>query len=118
MFLFQYLPFLQDPAISVRDIPDSEIHDGGAQHGLHPTVSKETLATREDLHMKGQASCFLSYFLKCGVIMKLGPLLLLIPTFDRNWILEIIFFTFWTITEIMKTGFGGKLLDQEGKCVY
>lgn len=50
VFLFQYLSFLQDPAISVRDIPDSEVHDRGAQHGLHPTVSKEALAAPEDAY--------------------------------------------------------------------
>ncbi|GAB1293800.1 Tetratricopeptide repeat domain 13 [Apodemus speciosus] len=50
MNLKRYFPFLQDPAISIRDVPDSEIHDRGAQHRFHPTVSKETLAGSEDLY--------------------------------------------------------------------
>lgn len=84
MLLFQYLPFLQDPAVSIRDVPNSEVHDRGAQHGFYPTVSKEALAEPEGSHREGPGLSLLKLFLRHGIIMELGPLLLLIPIFDRN----------------------------------
>lgn len=83
----QHLAVVQDAAAGVGRVPHAAGDGGGAGRGRLGPLPAEALARR------GVARP-LSYFLKRGIIEKLGPLLLLIPAFDRNCILEIIFFTF------------------------
>lgn len=83
----QHLALVQDAAAGVGRVPHAAGDGGGAGRGRLGPLPAEALARR------GVARP-LSYFLKRGIIEKLGPLLLLIPAFDRNCILEIIFFTF------------------------
>lgn len=83
----QHLAVVQDAAAGVGRVPHAAGNGGGAGRGRLGPLPAEALARR------GVARP-LSYFLKRGIIEKLGPLLLLIPAFDRNCILEIIFFTF------------------------
>jgi hypothetical protein len=74
---FQHLAFLQGSPVRIRDVPNIKVHDGGAKHGLRPTLSQETLVTRGICHMKGHALCSLSYFLKHGIRSVI--------TFDTNF---------------------------------
>lgn len=83
----QHLAVVQAAAAGVGRVPHAAGDGGGAGRGRLGPLPAEALARR------GVARP-LSYFLKRGIIEKLGPLLLLIPAFDRNCILEIIFFTF------------------------